>query len=510
MIDKRNAEALDQDPPQFWDPITDGIIDLPFSHPLGQDILLPCIRSKAMRRLQHISQLSFSHFAFGGKYSRFTHSLQASAQAYREMAILKEKMDAKFPGTFEAPIADAVVVALLLHDLGHAPFSHTFENVMQSVGKAFAHEAWTLRIITEDPEIKSVFERFISKHAAYGAPFEERYGCSFRDMVLNLIDGEVAPELSIYKSFVSGARDCDRTVYLQTDRKVTGAYRRSFNLETILANLDVDQMDMSDDTKRIRKVPVVVYAGRAKEDLAEFLLSWRRQYKKICWHAPARAAEQMLTTVLAEAVDRERQQAHKGIQKNDALSRFLVEDVPSLETFLELTDASILGLVEESSVLQDNGQVQKIARDLSDKRLYASISLDGSMKTAENWENYKTYLTGVLEERGDGTLDDIVFDRTRVRDVRYVPEQPLSPKTLPQVIWVRSKDGTLLTIQDLSAKLRKKPPLQRMFVHAASEEIQKVVIKATDKFCVAHGLKRPSNRSVRSNTARAKKFEGMH
>src|SRR5208337_573138 len=92
------------------------------------------VDSRPVQRLRHIKQLGFSELAFpGATHSRYAHSLGAMEMAAR-MAD-RALADLELPAADRARLRQSVRLAVLFHDLGHAPLSHVSECVMPSVQK---------------------------------------------------------------------------------------------------------------------------------------------------------------------------------------------------------------------------------------------------------------------------------------------------------------------------------------------------------------------------------------
>ena len=117
---------------------------------VDQPVLLELINSKEMQRLRRIKQLGGTHQVYqSAEHSRFCHSLG--------VYFIVRKM------IFNSEIGDyindydklTVMCAALLHDLGHGPFSHCFEEAF-----GFNHEEYTIKIINNDSEVHHILENF--------------------------------------------------------------------------------------------------------------------------------------------------------------------------------------------------------------------------------------------------------------------------------------------------------------------------------------------------------------
>ena len=191
----------------YHDPLHRGI-SLDADQP-AEAMVLELVDTAPFQRLRRIRQLGPAFLTFhGAESSRFTHSLGVFAIARRAMERLVE---------LDPALNDqkgVLYAAALLHDLGHAPLSHTGEEMFGT-----HHEQWSARVIREHPEIEAPLERF-SKGTA--------------DAVADLLEHGRA-ERGVIKALVSSQLDCDRLDYLLRDSYSTGARYGQLDLDRILA-----------------------------------------------------------------------------------------------------------------------------------------------------------------------------------------------------------------------------------------------------------------------------------
>ncbi|MBN8559707.1 MAG: HD domain-containing protein [Leptolyngbya sp. UWPOB_LEPTO1] len=195
----------------YHDPLH-GAIALDQSDPT-EALLIQLIDTPAFQRLRRIRQLGPASLTFhGAEGSRFTHSLGVLAVARRAF----DRIARDYPQLL--PHRTIVLCAALLHDIGHAAFSHTAEEIFGS-----DHELWTRRILRESEPIRQLLDRF--------AP--------------DLIDQLEAVFLKKYPlplvwQLVSSQLDCDRLDYLMRDSYFTGASYGHIDLDRILMAMRYD------------------------------------------------------------------------------------------------------------------------------------------------------------------------------------------------------------------------------------------------------------------------------
>ncbi|QQE80377.1 HD domain-containing protein [Alicyclobacillus sp. SO9] len=169
------------------------------------------VNTAAVQRLRRIRQLGTSYFTFhGAEHSRFTHSLGA----YETMRKTLEHLYREY-GWPEERERRLALAAALLHDVGHGPFSHTFEAVYP-----IHHETWTQRIILEDEELNSVLSEIDTDFP--------------QDLVNVFRHGERS---SVIRQLISSQLDVDRMDYLLRDAMMTGVSYGRFELTRLIRSL---------------------------------------------------------------------------------------------------------------------------------------------------------------------------------------------------------------------------------------------------------------------------------
>ena len=178
------------------------------------------INTREFQRLRRIRQLGFSDFVFpGATHTRFSHCIGVFHTARQILDIVKRQVGSR---KFSRRRARITAIAALLHDVGHGPFSHTFENVEKNMGSEVSHEERTAEIIRGDTEIRQIIE---SEDA------------SLVEAVATLLAQK--DPVDIYSSVVSSQFDADRLDYLRRDRFMTGTGMAAIDFSWLLDGLRV-------------------------------------------------------------------------------------------------------------------------------------------------------------------------------------------------------------------------------------------------------------------------------
>jgi uncharacterized protein len=226
---------------------------------------LELVNTPEFQRLWGIRQTGFAHLVFpGANHTRLEHSLGT----YWVAGQMAERVG------LAAEDREVVRTAALLHDLGHGPFSHTFDQSMQEV-LGVSHESLSrARILGRDPAAPGEVPRAL-----------ERNGLDPAD-VARLVDpparGRAAPVL---RAILHGAVDADRIDYLQRDAHYTG-----------VAHGAIDAVRLLETVRRAGAR--LVFAEKGRSAVEGFLVGRSLMYQTVYYHKTVRAAELMAQAAL--------------------------------------------------------------------------------------------------------------------------------------------------------------------------------------------------------------------
>lgn len=224
-------------------------------------VIWDLIATPEFQRLRRVKQLGTTYLTFhGAEHSRFNHSLGVYE--------IVRRIISKFQNRREWNPDERLLClsAALLHDLGHGPFSHSFEKVFK-----LDHENFTQRIILEDTEVHNILERV--------SP-------GFSQQVADVIGKTYEDKLVV--SLISSQIDADRMDYLQRDAYYTGVSYGHFDMERILR-----VMRPIDDQ--------VVIKSSGMHAVEDYIMSRYQMYWQVYFHPVTRSAEVILSRILNRA-----------------------------------------------------------------------------------------------------------------------------------------------------------------------------------------------------------------
>ncbi len=220
---------------------------------------LEIIDNPIFQRLRRIKQLSGAHLTYpAAQHTRFEHSLGVMHIASQAGHALKEK------GNLKSEDIEILRLAGLLHDIGHGPFSHLFEEIIQQ--KKISHEDFGKAII-----IKSVIGDTLSKNG-----FDKKF-------IAKVAFGE--SKYQFLNEIVSGALSADMMDYLLRDGYFTGAEHAKIDHKRLTQSLDIHK-------KKLALEKSALYSFES------MMHSRYQMFKAVYFHKTVRAAEVMLIEAL--------------------------------------------------------------------------------------------------------------------------------------------------------------------------------------------------------------------
>lgn len=296
-----------------------------------ESIVVRLLDTPEVQRLRRIRQLGLTCLAFpGAEHTRFAHALGAAHVMKMFIARLRQiHEELPFWQRLTSEHARDAIAAALLHDVGHGPLSHLFEDAVAYTGRiiggvgentnARSHEEWTEQILM-DPGTQ------VHKVLVQGDPELPR-------RVTKLITGE--HPLPYLARAVSGTFDVDRCDYLLRDAHATGVRYGEYDLPWLLSTLRFGEVADG-------KAPGLAIDGRKGLSAIEsFILARLFMFQQVYFHKSTRAAEWMIRMILTRAVMLLRD--GKRLEPVPPAFAALAEgEVPTLGEYMQLDDSFLL------------------------------------------------------------------------------------------------------------------------------------------------------------------------
>lgn len=305
------------------------------------------IDTEEFQRLRRIKQLGVSEFVYpGATHSRFAHSIGVYHNARNMLNIVRKllgRTDDEKIKKQRTKRETTILISALLHDLGHGPFSHAFEESQKLISKKRGlpythHEIYTSEIIQNT---RGRIFRIL-----------EEYQPGLSTEVGNLIRAENPDDL--YHAIVSSSFDADRMDYLSRDRYMTGVQSGAIDIDWLLNNITIYKVDINanaeDEDAEYRDT--FAFTQKAQQAAEDFLLARHRLYTQIYFHKTTRGIEQLLKALFVRiAACTENPGALKSLGLGDGhpLTEFFDPGGGKLEHFLRLDDTLVWGAIESLS-----------------------------------------------------------------------------------------------------------------------------------------------------------------
>ncbi|MFP4094589.1 MAG: HD domain-containing protein [Cyclobacteriaceae bacterium] len=309
----------------FNDPVY-GFINIP------SDLIFDIIAHPYFQRLRRIRQMGLADFVYpGALHTRFHHALGAMHLMQNTLGSLRYKGQEISDDEFEATL-----IAILLHDIGHGPFSHALEYVLLP---GIGHEQMSQLII-----------RHICDH--FGGNTELAY---------RIFSGQY--ERKFFHQLVSSQLDIDRLDYLKRDCFYTGVSEGEIGADRIIKMLDVRNDEIVVEEKGIYSIE-------------NFLNARRLMYWQVYLHKTSVSAEKMLISTISRAIYLAR--SGMEVPAGPALAFFLKKPVlleelkqqpEYLKTYAALDDIDIWAAIK---MWQDHPDrvLSELSRRLLERRLF--------------------------------------------------------------------------------------------------------------------------------------------
>ena len=376
---------------------------------IPNDLIYDVLQHPYVQRLNRIRQLGLSYLVYpGATHSRFGHSLGAMHLMQEAIRSLRLK-DVEITEQEET----AAMIAILLHDIGHGPFSHVLEH---TIVDGVTHEDISLLMMLRiNEDLHGQLDTAI-------AIFKNEYPKHFLHQL------------------ISSQLDVDRMDYLCRDSFFTGVQEGRVASERLLKMLDVRDDKLVVQIKGIYSVE-------------KFLVARRLMYWQVYLHKTSVAAEQHLIKILSRAKELARESREWRVESGElfcspALRYFLYQNVTfadfgvhseALEQYALLDDNDVLSAIK-AWISSEDKVLSTLSKSFINRQLFRGELLDAPLTDAQKKELNQTYAKalGLTEEEAQYMWSehvstsntysekadsiDILYSDGRVRDIAEASE----------------------------------------------------------------------------------------
>lgn len=368
---------------QHWGEIKDPVHGYVYVTKIEKDV----VDSFPMQRLHRLRQLAGAEYVYpGANHTRFEHSI---GTMYLAQQLVRNPNISQYLSTEETAM---IRLAALVHDVGHGPFSHVFEYLLEKYLDK-NHEEMTLWIIRKS-ELSDII-----RGGGYNA-----------EAIAKLAVGSLRQKGRTYMDqIIQSAIDVDKLDFVLRDTYHTGAKYGNVDVSRLIQMLDVLNENLA------------VNIG-ALSALESFILARIESFRSIYFHRVSRAAQIMLATAMEKA--------------KDALG---LVDYKTPEEYLSLNDYTVwtmLKLCEESRNIMENLERRRLLKCSYDKTFHLR---DKTISKLFSTEEIRNEMRDQIAQKARVDPQTVVIDVPTVPSVPYHHSMLLEPMEIP--IFSRTKEG---------------------------------------------------------------------
>ena len=383
---------------------------------IPRGLLYDIVEHPMMQRLNRINQLGLASVVYpGARHTRFQHSLGAFHLMSEAILSLQQKGQFIFDSE-----AEAVQAAILMHDIGHGPFSHVLENTLI---KGISHEDISLMMMEE-----------INRH------FNGQL-----NLAVSIFKGEYPKDF--LHQLISSQLDMDRLDYLRRDSFYTGVTEGNIGSARIIKMLNV-----VDD--------LLVVESKGIYSLENYLTTRRLMYWQVYLHKTAVACEKVLVNTLLRAKDLTRQ--GKLVFASPSLQYFLQNEVDgtwfdnheeALKMYGDLDDSDIWSALKAWKY-SDDKILSTLATDMLNRHIF-KVEVNETPVGEDRIMDIAAQIAAKMDISTDDARRYMMSINTIQKDMYNVDDDSITILYKDGSTKDISEASELLNVQLLSKKIRK-------------------------------------------------------
>ena len=383
---------------------------------IPRGLLYDIVEHPMMQRLNRINQLGLASVVYpGARHTRFQHSLGAFHLMSEAILSLQQKGQFIFDSE-----AEAVQAAILMHDIGHGPFSHVLENTLI---KGISHEDISLMMMEE-----------INRH------FNGQL-----NLAVSIFKGEYPKDF--LHQLISSQLDMDRLDYLRRDSFYTGVTEGNIGSARIIKMLNV-----VDD--------LLVVESKGIYSLENYLTTRRLMYWQVYLHKTAVACEKVLVNTLLRAKDLTRQ--GKLVFASPSLQYFLQNEVDgtwfdnheeALRMYGDLDDSDIWSALKAWKY-SDDKILSTLATDMLNRHIF-KVEVNEAPVGEDRIMDIAAQIAAKMDISTDDARRYMMSINTIQKDMYNVDDDSITILYKDGSTKDISEASELLNVQLLSKKIRK-------------------------------------------------------
>ena len=355
--------------------------------PIQNALIFDIIEHPYFQRLRRITQMGLSYLVYPGvSHSRFEHAIGCMHLMGKAIDILKFKKI-----KISKVEREALEIAILLHDIGHGPFSHTLEH---SLARGIHHESISLKFM-------QVFNKEFNGKLS---------------LAIKMFKGEY--ERPFFNQLISSQLDIDRLDYLKRDSFYSGVTEGNINSQRLITMLDVVEDKLVIDKKGIYSVE-------------KFIVARRLMYWMVYLHKTSLVAENILVNILRRA--KELSMTNSSLSISDDLNYFLSHDITEsnfdnekLGLFARLDDYDIISSIKKW-MNHDDFILSSLCKSIINRDL-PKIIIQNDKFTSSYIDNEKQKIKIKLNIESENQLSYFVSTGTIINQAYNKNEYPIGIK----------------------------------------------------------------------------------